>query len=117
MTRALADRLTDISEAARDLLDIAGALDDAAFQVLPHADRIAYRALKNALSELGEAVKALPRTVTDRHPDVDWRGFAGLRDIVAHAYFGLRQDLLMPIIREDVPRLVAAIDTELKRAG
>jgi hypothetical protein len=32
-----------------------------------------------ALVEIGEAIKALPRDVTLRHPDVDWRGFAGLR--------------------------------------
>ncbi len=30
-----------------------------------------------ALVEIGEAIKALPRDVTLRHPDVDWRGFAG----------------------------------------
>jgi uncharacterized protein with HEPN domain len=69
LTRSLAERLVDILEAARDLIAIAGAMDDGAFHALPNADRIAYRALKNALSELGEAVKALPREVTERHPD------------------------------------------------
>ena len=113
MTRTLAQRLTDIREAVRDLIDIVGAMDDAAFHVLPNADRIAYRALKNALSELGENVKALPHEVTDRHPDVDWRGFAGLRDVVAHGYFGLRQDLLWPIVRDEVPRLLASVEAEL----
>lgn len=117
MTRTLAERLTDIREAARDLIDIVGAMDDAAFHALPNADRIAYRALKNALSELGETVKALPREVTDRHPAVDWRGFAGLRDIVAHGYFGLRQDLLWPIVRDEVPRLLASVETELNKSG
>jgi hypothetical protein len=56
LTRALAERLVDILEAARDLIAIAGAMDDGAFHALPNADRIAYRALKNALSELGENV-------------------------------------------------------------
>jgi uncharacterized protein with HEPN domain len=104
LTRTLAEYLTGIREAARDLIDIVGAMDDAAFHALPNADRTAYRALKNALSELGETVKTLPREVTDRHPDVDRRGFAGLRDVVAHGYFGLRQDLLWPIIPDEVPR-------------
>jgi uncharacterized protein with HEPN domain len=117
LTRSLAERLVDILEAARDLIDIAGAMDDGAFHALPNADRIAYRALKNALSELGEAVKALPCEVTERHPDVDWRGFAGLRDVVAHGYFGLRQELLWPIVREEVPRLLASVEAELKGPG
>jgi uncharacterized protein with HEPN domain len=115
LTRSLAERLADIREAARDLIDIAGAMDDAAFHALPNADRIAWRALKNALSELGEAVKALPADVTARHPAIDWRGFAGLRDVVAHGYFSLRQDMLQPILRDEVPRLLAAVEAELNR--
>ena len=87
---------------------------DGAFHALPNADRIAFRALKNALSELGEAVKALPREVPARHPIVVWGGFAGLREFVAHAYFGLRQELLWPIVREEVPRLLASVEAELK---
>jgi uncharacterized protein with HEPN domain len=115
LTRTLADRLTDIREAARDVVDIVGAMDDGVFHQLPNADRIAYRALNKAFSELGEAVKALPRKLTDRHFDVDWRGFAGLRDVVANGYFGLRQDLLWPIVRDEVPRLLKSIQSEIDR--
>jgi uncharacterized protein with HEPN domain len=117
LTRTLAERLTEIREAARDLIDIVRAMDDAAFHALPNADRIAGQALQNALTELGETAKTLPREVTDRHPDVDWRGFAGLRDIVAHGYFGQRQDLLWPIIRDEVPLLRASVEAELNRSG
>jgi hypothetical protein len=42
LTRSLAERLVDILEAARDLIDIAGAMDDTAFHALPNADRIAF---------------------------------------------------------------------------
>ncbi|HUB12795.1 MAG TPA: HepT-like ribonuclease domain-containing protein [Acetobacteraceae bacterium] len=115
MTRAVAERLTDIREAARDVIDITGALEDGAFHALPHADRIAHRALKNALSELGEAVKALPPELAARHANVDWRGFAGLRDVVSHGYFSLRQDLLWPIVRDELPQLLAAVAHELSR--
>ena len=59
----------------------------------------------------------MPREVTDRHASVDWRGFAGLRDIVSHGCFGLRQDLLWPIVRDEVPGLLAAVEAELARAG
>ena len=59
-------------------------------------------------------MKALPHEGTERHPYVDWRGLAGLCDIVAHGYFGLRQELLWPIVREEVPRLLASVEAELK---
>lgn len=96
------------------MVDIVGAMESDAFDALPHADRIAYRALKNALSELGEAVKALPHEVTDRYRGVDWHGFAGLRDVVSHGYFGLRQEMLWPIVHDEVPRLLEAVEAELK---
>jgi uncharacterized protein with HEPN domain len=92
LTRTLAERLNDIREAARDAANIAATLDDSAFH-------------------------ALPPDLTARHPGVDWRGFAGLRDVVAHGYFGLRQELLLPVVRDEVPLLLAAIEAELKRSG
>jgi uncharacterized protein with HEPN domain len=113
MARSTAARLEDIREAAIDLRDFVEFMETEAFRALPHAPRMGFRALKNALSELGEAVKALPDDVVRRHPEVDWKGFAGLRDIVAHQYFGLDTRRLLPIIRDEVPALLAAVDAEL----
>ena len=88
MTRTPRERLTDIRDAARDLLEFVGTMESEAFHVLPGTDRMAHRAMKNGLVEIGEAIEALPPEVTRRHPDIDWRGFAGLRDVVSHGYSG-----------------------------
>ncbi|HET6804187.1 MAG TPA: HepT-like ribonuclease domain-containing protein [Frateuria sp.] len=48
-----------------------------------------------------------------RHPTVDWRGWAGLRDIVSHQYFSLELPRLQPTIRDDLPALLAAVRSEL----
>ena len=114
MTRDAGQLLADIREAAVDLLGIAADLDDDSLQALPHGDRIAFRAIKNALAEIGEAVKMLPGEFKTRHPEVDWRGFAGLRDIVAHQYFGLDTKRLLPVIKDEVPGLLAAIQEGLR---
>jgi hypothetical protein len=82
-------------------------------RALPHADRMGFRAVKNALMELGEAVKALSEEVLQRHPTVDWKGFAGLRDMITHQYFGLDTQRLLPIIRDEVPGLLVAVEAEL----
>jgi uncharacterized protein with HEPN domain len=113
--RSTAERLLDIRDAATDLRDIVADMGTEAFHALPHADRMAYRAVKNALAELGEAVKALPEDVRKRHPEVDWRGFAGLRDLVAHRYFGIDTSRLLPIIRDELPGLLAAVEAEVQR--
>jgi uncharacterized protein with HEPN domain len=113
--RSVTDRLLDIREAATDLRDFAADIATAAFHALPHADRMAYRAVKNGLSELGEAVKAIQEDIRQRHKTVDWKGFAGLRDLVTHRYFGIETSRLLPIIRDEVPGLLAAVETELRR--
>jgi uncharacterized protein with HEPN domain len=115
MVRAIADRLQDIHDAAVDLRDFVAEMETQAFHDLPHADRMGFRAVKNALAELGEAVKALPADLRKRHPNVDWRGFAGLRDQVAHNYHGLSTGTLRPICRREVPQLLAAVEAELAR--
>ena len=117
MSRAPRDRLIDIRDAARDLLDFVGTIESDAFHILPATDRLAHRAIKNALMEIGEAIKTLPPEISLRHPGVDWRGFAGLRDVVAHGYFGLDQQKLWPVIHDEVPALLAAIELELGRGS
>jgi uncharacterized protein with HEPN domain len=115
--RGTRERLEDIHAAAEDALAFAGGLDEAAFAALPAADRRTYRALKNTLAEIGEAVKLLPPEVLGRHPNVDWRGWAGLRDMVSHQYFSLELPRLRPTIVDELPGLLAAVARELAADG
>jgi uncharacterized protein with HEPN domain len=113
MVSDLGERLTDIREAATDLLDFVADMETEAFHTLPHADRMGLRAVKNALIELGEAAKAIPEDVRQRYREVNWKGFAGLRDMIAHRYFGIDARMLLPIIKTEVPGLLAAVEREL----
>jgi len=42
------------------------------------------------LEILGEAAKHIPKRLKEKHPDVDWKAMAGMRNILAHEYFGVR---------------------------
>ena len=38
---------------------------------------------------IGEATKNLSKSLRDKHPQVNWRGVAGMRDKLIHNYFGV----------------------------
>ena len=72
-------------------------------------DTMRFEAVLYNLHVLGEAVKNLPDELRERHGHISWRKIAGMRDIVAHAYFALDLDILWDAIRRSVPELSDAI--------
>ena len=42
-------------------------------------------------------------------PTIEWRKIAGMRDWIAHAYFGLDPDILWDVIESKVPELERAL--------
>ena len=57
------------------------------------------------LEIIGEAVKHLPKDIQKKHPHVEWKKIAGLRDILIHAYFGIDHDIVWDVITNKVPEL------------
>ncbi len=56
----------------------------------PETDPKTYRAIKTALSEIGEAIKELPPAIFEAHPGIDWRGFAAMRDVISAPVFSMQ---------------------------
>jgi uncharacterized protein with HEPN domain len=69
------------------------------------ADEMRFDGVLLNLHVIGEAVKNLPLDLRERYPDIAWREIAGLRDLVAHAYFALDLEILWDAIQRDVPAL------------
>jgi uncharacterized protein with HEPN domain len=68
------------------------------------------RAFVRSLEIIGEAAKNVPDTLRRRHPAVDWRAMAGLRDRLIHGYFGVDQDLVWDVIVNKIPDLKRQIE-------
>jgi uncharacterized protein with HEPN domain len=83
--------LDDMLVAAEKVLRFTQGVDLARFVV----DERTFDAVVRNLEIIGEAAKHIPVEVQARYPDVGWRSIAGLRDIVAHEYFGIDEDNLV----------------------
>ncbi|WPL17975.1 hypothetical protein Thiowin_03023 [Thiorhodovibrio winogradskyi] len=96
--------LADIIEHAERVERLACGLDLERFE----EDETVRQAILFSLLIIGEAVKQLPQSLLDREPTVNWRGAAGLRDIIVHQYFGLDPEILWDAASVHIPRLLGA---------
>ena len=62
---------------------------------------------------MGEAVKNLSQDITSKNGDIDWEGFAGMKDIVTHQYFRVQLDLVWNTIVRELPDLKEFVESEL----
>jgi uncharacterized protein with HEPN domain len=70
------------------------------------ADELRLDGILLNLHIIGEAVKGLPDDLRGRHSDVPWREIAGMRDLIAHAYFALDLGIVWDVIQNGVPKLL-----------
>ncbi len=61
------------------------------------------KAIVRSLEIVGEASKKIPDEIKYRYSGVDWKGFAGLRDILIHQYWGIDYQLVWDAATDDVP--------------
>ena len=78
-------------------------------------DDLRFDAVLRNLQIIGEAIKQVPMETRSRYPTVEWRKIAGLRDILAHAYFSLENETIWDIVQNKVPLLREQIEVIFKQ--
>jgi len=67
---------------------------------------------------IGESLKNLDRITSgallSRHPEIDWTGVKGFRDIIAHHYFDIDAEQVFWIISHDLEPLSMAVKAMIK---
>ena len=62
------------------------------------------------LEIIGEATKPIPPAFKELEPGVPWKSYAGIRDIIAHYYFGVDLELIWDTVQHDLGKLKAAVE-------
>ena len=57
-------------------------------------DRKTVDAVVRNFEIIGEAAKAIPADIKKKHEEVDWKAMIGLRNRIAHEYFGLSLSII-----------------------
>jgi len=78
-------------------------------QKLAEADFYSNRQVQDAivrrLEIIGEAVKNIDEDFREKYPQIPWKKIAGMRDIIAHEYFGVKLDRVWEVVKKDLPYL------------
>jgi uncharacterized protein with HEPN domain len=98
--------LEDMRNACRKVLRYTAGMD---LRALRHDERT-YDAVVRNLEILGEAAKRVPEEYRQRHPNVEWKKISGLRDILAHAYFGIDNAILWDVIANKLEPLLKMLE-------
>lgn len=65
---------------------------------------------------IGEASKNIPKDVREKYPEIPWRQMYGLRNLIAHEYFGVDYEMIWEIAKKNIPvnlrDLSKIVDTE-----
>ncbi len=83
------------------------------FNKLTKDDLVIDGAVRN-LEIVGEAAKNIPALIKRKYPDIEWKKIAGLKDILAHEYFGIDLEILWDIIKNKLPALKKQVSRILK---
>lgn len=103
----------DMQECTGRVLRYTAGMDRAAYE----ADERTQDAVLRNLEILGEAAKNVPTEPRARYPDVDWRALAGLRDILAHAYHRVANDIIWDVVESEIKPLQMRVEAILKEHG
>ena len=104
--------LDDIAQSSQKILRYIGGISYEQFL----RDDKTYDAVIRNLEVIGEAVKNIPEEIRTRYPEIEWRKMAGLRDIVAHEYFGVSDEIVWDVIQNKIPFLLEQVNQILNKA-
>ena len=94
-------RIDDIVEAINKIEHYTRGIDFSSWE----KDEKTVDAVIRNIEVIGEASSHLPVEIQEQYEDVPWNMMKGIRNILAHEYFGVDLEIVWKTIKEDLPIL------------
>ena len=95
-------------------------LGDIDFKKFKQAHMVVDAIIRN-FEIIGEASKNIPVVVQDKYPEIPWKKMYGLRNLIAHEYFGIDYEMIWEIAKNNLPQnrfdLIEIIKKEKAQGG
>lgn len=104
------ERLNHISDACAKILLATNGYDEDKFV----NDFIVTAAVHSFIMMIGEASNAVSKVFKEKHTQFDWALMKGMRNILAHEYFGIDEHKVWDTVVTDIPKLKSDCDNALK---
>jgi len=78
-------------------------------------DRKTIDAVVRNFEIIGEAARNIPDEIKTQYQNVDWKGIIGLRNRIAHVYFGINLTIIWEILTQEIPPLMEKVKQILEK--
>jgi uncharacterized protein with HEPN domain len=97
---AILDRMIEDSEDIIEFIEPVAVFSDLS------KDRMRKKALSQSILNLGENTKLLEKWLDLTLTTIDWRGLKGMREIAAHRYHTLDNEIIYDVAKNHVPSIL-----------
>ncbi len=110
MRREIIDYIEDVLNAINKILNF---VKDMSYEDFSQDDKTIFAVIRG-IEIIGEAVKNIPEDIKIKYPEIPWKGIAGMRDKLIHAYFGVDVKVVWDTIKKRIPEIKPLFEKILK---
>ncbi|MDZ4660575.1 MAG: DUF86 domain-containing protein [Pseudomonadota bacterium] len=98
LPRAWKLRIRDILDSMNHIKSFIAGMNQEQFR----SDKKTYLAIVRCLEIIGEASHHVPDTIKNKYADIPWRKLKDFRNVLAHQYFGVDDEIVWKTIHDDL---------------
>jgi len=73
-------------------------------------DRKLQLAVERAIEIIGEAARRVSEDFRAGHPEIPWQNIIAQRNVLAHEYGEIKQELIWKVVTKRIPELIAVLE-------